>query len=78
LQPGSIRVKPGERVRAGQLLGLVGNSGNSTAPHLHFHVSDRPSILEGEGLPYGIDRFSVEGREHSGELPLQDWVVDFE
>jgi murein DD-endopeptidase MepM/ murein hydrolase activator NlpD len=56
----------------------VGNSGNSTAPHLHFHVSDRPSILEGEGLPYVIDGFSVEGREYSGELPLQDWLVDFE
>ena len=76
LQPGSIRVKPGERVRAGQVLGLVGNSGNSTAPHLHFHVSDRPSILEGEGLPYVIDEFWVQGEKHQDELPLKDWSVD--
>jgi len=52
LQPGSIRVKPGDRVKRGQVLGLVGNSGNSTEPHLHFHLSDAPSPLGSEGLPY--------------------------
>jgi murein DD-endopeptidase MepM/ murein hydrolase activator NlpD len=40
LQPGTIRVKPGDRVRTGQILDLVGNSGNSTEPHLHFHLPD--------------------------------------
>src|SRR5690606_30765550 len=55
LQPGSLRVKPGERVRRGQVLGLVGNSGNSVAPHLHFHVMDGPSPLDANGLPYAID-----------------------
>jgi murein DD-endopeptidase MepM/ murein hydrolase activator NlpD len=40
LQPGSIRIKPGDRVRRGQVLGLLGNSGNSNAPHLHFHISN--------------------------------------
>jgi len=38
LAPGSMRVKPGDVVRAGQVIGLVGNSGNSSEPHLHFHV----------------------------------------
>ena len=52
LQPGSIRVTVGDRVKRGQVLGLVGNSGNSTEPHLHFHVSDSPSPLGAEGLPY--------------------------
>jgi murein DD-endopeptidase MepM/ murein hydrolase activator NlpD len=52
LQPGSIRVKLGERVKRGQMLGLVGNSGNSTEPHLHFHISDAPSPLGSEGIPY--------------------------
>ena len=40
LQPGSLKVKLNDKVRRGQVLGLVGNSGNSTEPHLHFHVSD--------------------------------------
>jgi hypothetical protein len=51
LQPGSLRVRVGQRVAAGQLLGLVGNSGNSDSPHLHFHVADAPSPLAADGLP---------------------------
>jgi len=62
LRPGSLRVRPGDRVRRGQVLGLVGNSGNSTEPHLHFHISDGPSALGSEGLPYAIDSFQLEGR----------------
>lgn len=61
LQPGSLRVRPGERVKRGQVLGLVGNSGNSVAPHLHFHVMDGPSPLDSNGLPYEIDAFDVVG-----------------
>ncbi len=62
LQPGSLRVKLGDRVRRGQVLGLVGNSGNSTEPHLHFHISDSPSPLGSEGLPYTHDQFELVGR----------------
>jgi hypothetical protein len=61
-QPGSIRVKVGDRVERGQVLGLVGNSGNSDAPHLHFHVMDGPSPLASNGVPYVIDQFAVTGR----------------
>ena len=83
LQPGSLRVKKGDRVKRGQVLGLVGNSGNSTEPHLHFHVMDRNSPLESEGLPYVLDSFEVlnrdtkkyEKREH--ELPLANQMVRF-
>jgi murein DD-endopeptidase MepM/ murein hydrolase activator NlpD len=59
LQPGSIRVHPGDTVKRGQTLGLVGNSGNSVAPHLHFHVMSAPSPLAANGLPYEIDTFRV-------------------
>ncbi len=62
LQPGSIRVKEGQRVRRGDILGLVGNSGNATGPHLHFHLATAP-ILEGEGVPYVFDSFQVVGME---------------
>lgn len=61
LQPGSLRVRPGDRVTRGQVLGLVGNTGNSLAPHLHFHVMDGPSPLASNGLPYEIDSFAVIG-----------------
>ncbi len=59
--PGSVRVKVGDRVVPGQVIGLLGNSGNSDAPHLHFHVGDRPSPLGSEGVPYLFDQYSVLG-----------------
>ncbi|HEY2855940.1 MAG TPA: M23 family metallopeptidase [Gemmatimonadaceae bacterium] len=61
LQPGSIKVRTGERVKRGQLLGLVGNSGNSTEPHLHFHVSDASSPLGSEGIPYAFEALEIVG-----------------
>ena len=59
LQPGKIRVHAGDKVTRGQVLGLVGNTGNSVAPHLHFHVVTNPSPLAANGLPYEIDHFEV-------------------
>lgn len=67
LQPGSLRVKRGEMLRRGDVIGLVGNSGNSSAPHLHFHVMDGPSPLASNGLPHVIDRFLVTGSYPSTE-----------
>jgi len=61
-QPGSIRVKEGDRVERGDVLALVGNTGNSLAPHLHFHVMDGPQSLASNGLPYVIDSFLVTGQ----------------
>ena len=65
VQPGSLRVKVGDKVRRGQVLALVGNSGNSTEPHLHFHIVDGiapgTSTLGAEGIPYAIEQFEVLG-----------------
>ena len=69
LQPGSLKVKVGDRVTRGQVIGLVGNSGNSTEPHLHFHISDGVSPLGSEGLPYMIERMNG--------IPLQNARVTF-
>jgi hypothetical protein len=90
LQPGSLRVKAGDRVTRGQVLALVGNSGNSTEPHLHFHVSDRNSPLAAEGLPYALDAFELQGKgipwrpspsrpveKHTNELPTENMIVRF-
>jgi murein DD-endopeptidase MepM/ murein hydrolase activator NlpD len=61
LQPGSLKVRAGDRVKRGQMLALLGNSGNTTAPHLHFHVSDGMGPLSSQGLPYVIDGFVAKG-----------------
>jgi hypothetical protein len=62
LRPGSLRVRMGDRVRSGQVVGLVGNSGNSTEPHLHFHLADANSPLGAEGIPYVHESFELLGR----------------
>ncbi len=90
LQPGSLRVKLGDKVRRGQVVGLVGNSGNSTEPHLHFHVENASSPLGAEGLPYALPSFDVVGSgfgwkpadakgpavTHKNEMPLENEVVN--
>jgi murein DD-endopeptidase MepM/ murein hydrolase activator NlpD len=65
LQAGSLKVKRGDRIKRGDPIGLVGNSGNTSAPHLHFHVMDGPSPLASEGVPYVIDSFTTRGRLRS-------------
>ena len=65
--PGSVTVREGDRVVRGQLLGKVGNSGNSSAPHLHLHVVDRNAIFGADGLPYVLTSFDVTGRVASTE-----------
>ncbi|MGH7712592.1 MAG: M23 family metallopeptidase, partial [Gemmatimonadaceae bacterium] len=91
LKPGSLRVKLGERVRRGAVVGLVGNSGNSTEPHLHFHLSDGNSPLGSEGVPYVHETLDVLGRCQSiaggcsvaaaqsrrRVMPLQNEIVQF-
>jgi hypothetical protein len=61
MQPGSVRVKAGQKVKVGQVLGLLGNSGNSDGPHLHFHIMSTPHPLEANGMPYRFSNFTVEG-----------------
>ncbi len=58
LQPGKIAVKVGDVVKTGSAIGLLGNSGNSTEPHLHFHVMDRQDPLMAQGQPFAYDHFT--------------------
>lgn len=62
LKHGSVRVKPGDRVKGGDVIGQLGNSGSSSAgPHLHFHVADARAELAAEGLPYVFASFDALG-----------------
>ena len=61
LRRNSIKVSAGDRVNRGQVLASLGNTGNTSAPHLHFHLMDGPSTLGSNGLPYVIDALEVAG-----------------
>jgi len=69
LRRNSISVSPGESVKLGQVLARLGNTGNTSAPHLHFHLMDGPSVLGSEGIPYVIDRFALAGRIPDSAVP---------
>ncbi len=56
-----VLVERGDRVREGQVIGKLGNTGNTDAPHLHFHIMDGPSVLLSNGLPFEIDSFRTVG-----------------
>ena len=67
LQPGSVKVRAGEHVRRGEVIGALGYTGDSTGPHLHLHASNGDAPLAGEGIPFTIDRFEQLGRYPSIE-----------
>jgi murein DD-endopeptidase MepM/ murein hydrolase activator NlpD len=66
MQPGSLRVKVGDKVKTGDVLGLVGNTGNSSEPHLHFDLCDASAMLACEGVPYALATFTVTGKTGEG------------
>jgi murein DD-endopeptidase MepM/ murein hydrolase activator NlpD len=74
LRTGSIAVRPGDRLTTGQVIADLGNSGNTDAPHLHFHVMSTPDPLRSDGLPFVIDSFTLAARMASPDAvePLVD------
>lgn len=92
LKAGSVRVKAGDRVKAGQVLAQVGNNGNTDMAHLHFQLMDSRHFALAQGIPFVFDAYRMAGRldpqserfepestpaAHSGDLPLAMSVVDF-
>lgn len=68
LEKGSITVHKGEQIKAGTVIGALGNTGNTSGPHLHFHIMDGPSAMGSQGVPYVIDGFNL-----AGQVDVQAW-----
>jgi Peptidase family M23 len=62
LKTGSVKVKVGDRLSSDQVIALLGNTGNTDAPHLHFHVMSTPDPLRSDGLPFVLSSFTLDGR----------------
>ncbi|BFU93016.1 MAG: peptidase M23 [Nitrospira sp.] len=62
LKKESVTVQVGQHVKEGMVLGKLGNTGNTSAPHLHFHLMNGPSVIGSDGLPYLIDHFDLAGQ----------------
>jgi murein DD-endopeptidase MepM/ murein hydrolase activator NlpD len=59
LKLGSAKVKVGDKVKAGQVVALCGNSGNSSEPHLHYHLQNTPIIQDGTGIKCYFEKITV-------------------
>ncbi len=76
LKKGSVRVKLGDRVKRGAELGRVGNTGNTSAPHLHLHVMTAPSALAADGIPYVFGTFGLAGHMDADQWYAPDSQLD--
>lgn len=71
LKTGSVTVKVGDKITTGQVLGAVGNTGNTDTPHLHFQLMSSPDPLRANGLPFMFDKFRLDARIASaGDGPV--------
>ena len=77
LQRGSIRVQQGDEVSAGDLLALVGNSGLSAVPHVHFFVQDQPDVASpiALGLPISYSNYYADGELVASGVPVQGQLI---
>ncbi len=73
LKQGSVRVKAGDAVKSGQVLGQCGNSGNSSEPHLHYHLQNTPVIQDGTGIKVFFS--GLEGKK-APYSPVKGDVID--
>ena len=62
IKTSAVKVKVGDQLTAGQAIGEVGNTGNTDAPHLHFHVMSTSDPLRSNGLPFVFDEFRLDSR----------------
>lgn len=72
---GSVAVKKGDRVRQGARLGVCGNSGNSSLPHLHYHLQTGADYQQGEGLPAFFNGYTADGQRVARGEPVRGQII---
>jgi hypothetical protein len=77
MKQGAVRVKQGDRVDAGDFLGLSGNSGNSSEAHLHIHVQDRADFFDpgAVSLPLRFSEYLADGKPVTRGVPVQGQFI---
>ncbi len=77
LKQNSMAVKVGDKVKRGQVIGLCGNSGNSSEPHLHFHVQNTPIIQDGTSIKCYFQKLILRGDKEpkTDYSPVKDQII---
>jgi hypothetical protein len=90
LKPGSVAVKVGDKLERGQVIGLLGNSGNTSEAHLHFQLMRGQAPLSSDNVPFEIDHFDLQGSmdieavrnvppagSRTNQLPLMNSITSY-
>jgi hypothetical protein len=75
LRRGSVAVRAGQRVAAGDKLGECGNSGNTSEPHLHYHLQNGPGFGRAEGLPAQFNGYTADGQRVERGEPVRGQTI---